>query len=92
MHKALSFIAIFSILTLGLAGGCQEGGATEASGSASKTTGAEGIVTTDSEGKEWVTPDAAAAREQAEEEGVVQDEEETEMVSPMNVPGVNEVE
>ncbi len=91
MHKPLSFIAIFAMLALGLAAGCKDGEATEPSG-ASKTAGTEGIVTTDSEGKEWVEPDAAAVREQAEEEGVQGDEEDTEMLSPMNVPGVNEVE
>jgi hypothetical protein len=90
MFKPLNYVALLTLLAFSLAAGCKEGGANEPS--AAKTAGAEGIVTTDSEGKEWVEPDAAAVRERAQEEGDVQDEEETEMLSPMNVPGMNEIE
>ena len=90
MYKAFSCVAILTALTLGLASGCKDGRATPSS-SSDETAGDEGIITRDSEGKEWVTPDAAAARERAEEEGA-QDDEETEMLSPMNVPGVDEIE
>jgi hypothetical protein len=91
MHKALRHIAISTILMLGFVAGCSNSGATKRSGGAAQTAGDEGVVTTDSDGKEWVTPDAEGARERASE-NEIGDTDEAGLVSPMTAPGMNELE
>jgi len=91
MHKAPGRIAFSTILMLGLVAGCGNSGATQHSGGAAETAGDEGVVTTDSDGKEWVTPDAEGARERASEDDIG-DTDETGLVSPMTAPGMNELE
>jgi hypothetical protein len=71
--------------------GCSNRTATESTGGAAQTSGAEGIVTKDGDGKEWITPDAECAREQATENDA-EDHDETGLVSPMTAPGTNEVQ
>jgi len=82
--------SITALLGLLLAFGCSDRSA-ETSGTRSHTSGDEGIVTTDADGKKWVTPDADYARERAEEnaEG---DVDETGLMDPVTAPGMNELE
>lgn len=89
IQKALCHTATLIILGLGVAAGCNDRATTEASRSATQTTGDEGIVTTDSDGEQWVTPDVQDAREKASENSA-EDVDETGLVSPINVPGLNE--
>jgi|GEM_PF-5295156 len=91
MQRTLSYIAVATIMSVGLALGCKSGPAPETAGSTAQTTGEEGSVTTDSDGKAWVTPDVGDAREK-EAEDSTQEDDETGLVSPTNVPGTNEVQ
>jgi hypothetical protein len=91
MHKTLSYIAFSTLLGLAFVAGCCNRTATESTGGAAQTSGAEGIITKGGEGKEWVTPDAEYAGEQAAENGA-EDYDETGLVSPMTAPGMNEVQ
>lgn len=91
MKSVLGYIAALAILGMGFAMGCSTGAATEASGNATETTGAEGIVTKDAAGKEWITPDSEYAKEQAGENGA-EDADDIGMAAPINIPGMNEMQ